>query len=214
MKKKIIIISAVIVFAIILIIILNVTANKTDRLLNMYKKMSNNQNFTFSMEEVNEDFPYTVTTMQRGTDVSINMYSGGEHMTTLVVDGHAYYIIHSDKEYYDYGEDRTDIADSVLFWLEDITQKTYNTGKEEIDGKIYYYEEYDDEKAQFIIYADPNEASSIKTRFYFEKNELKYIKNIITTDDEVFEELIKIELKYDIDESLFEIPDDYAEIET
>ena len=76
MKKKIIIISAVIVFAIILIIILNVTANKTDRLLNMYKKMSNNQNFTFSMEEVNEDFPYTVTTMQRGTDVSINMYSG------------------------------------------------------------------------------------------------------------------------------------------
>ena len=42
-------------------------------------------------------------------------------------------------------------------------------------------------------------------------NNLCYIKNIIVSEDEKQEELIKTDLKYKVDENLFDIPDDYAE---
>ena len=52
-----------------------------------------------------------------------------------------------------------------------------------------------------------NEAD-IKTRFYFDKNgDLTYIKTIYGEE----EELLKVSLEKNVDDSIFEIPSDYAE---
>ena len=61
------------------------------------------------------------------------------------------FIMHSDKEYYDNGEEKIE-SDIVLSSLKSITQKQYTTGKEDINGKSYYYEEYENENMDFIIF--------------------------------------------------------------
>ena len=60
---------------------------------------------------------------------------------------------------------------------------------------------------------DVNEEGNIKTRFYYDDGEIAYIKNIIEQDQETIEELVKVKCNFDAEDSLFEIPEDYAEIE-
>ena len=186
--------------------------NGDSKLLKLYKTIQENQNFSFSMEEHNDEIQYKVLMAQRGTDICIDMYSDGEHTTTLVLAKESYYIMHDEQEYYDFGEEDID-ADIVITGLDEITQKEYISGKEQIDGKNYYYEEYENEGGNFIIFADADEISKIKTRFYFDKEKLVYIKNIVTDEDGEHEEIIKTNIIYEVDESLFKLPEDYAEVE-
>ena len=59
--------------------------------------------------------------------------------------------------------------------------------------------------------------SSVKTRFYFDKNELVYLKTIYDVINEETgertqeEELQTVKVEYEVEESIFEIPADYAE---
>ena len=46
------------------------------------------------------------------------------------------------------------------------------------------------------------------TRFYFDNGNLVFIKNKILNE----EELLKVDIRYDSDDSLFEIPEEYAEL--
>ena len=138
------------------------------------------------------------------------MYSDEEHTTTLILDNKSYYLMHKDKEYYDNGEEKVE-SDIVLSGLKNISQKQYTTGKEELNGKTYYFEEYENENMDFIIFANINESSKVKTRFYFNGNKICFIKNFIESEDGSQEELIKVTLKYEVDDSLFAIPEDYAE---
>lgn len=203
---------------IILIIVLLIIAlisifkgEKTSKVNNMYDKIKKSQKYTFSMEENTTEIKYKVSMAQRGTDVSIDMYSDEEHTTTLILENKSYFIMHDDKEYYDYGEEKIE-SDIIISSLNNITKKEYTSGKEEINGVDYYYEEYDNEDMDFIIFANINESSKVRTRFYFNGNNLCYIKNLIESKDGNQEELINVALKYDIDDSLFKIPEDYAEI--
>lgn len=203
---------------IILIIVLLIIAlisifkgEKTSKVNNMYDKIKKSQKYTFSMEENTTEIKYKVSMAQRGTDVSIDMYSDEEHTTTLILENKSYFIMHDDKEYYDYGEEKIE-SDIIISSLNNITKKEYTSGKEEINGVDYYYEEYDNEDMDFIIFANINESSKVKTRFYFNGNNLCYIKNLIESEDGNQEELINVALKYDIDDSLFKIPEDYAEV--
>ncbi len=47
-----------------------------------------------------------------------------------------------------------------------------------------------------------------KTRFYFDGDKLVYIKTIIGDKQEV----LKVDLSYNVDSKLFEIPSDYQEM--
>lgn len=87
-------------------------------------------------------------------------------------------------------------------------------GKEKINGKELYYEEYNNENMDFIIYANVNEMSKAKIRFYFENGKIAYIKNIISVENQetTIQELLKISFENKIDENIFKIPEDYAEI--
>ena len=193
---------------------INLILNK-DKVREMYQKMSEEKNFIFSMEEQGDDFKYKVVMAQKGANISIDSSTEEDHTTTLILDKDVFYIDHTNEEYYydtEYGVEDID-TDIILSSLNAITQNEYVSGKEEIDGVSYDYQEYLDEDANFVIYADYNEDSSVKTRFYFENNEIKYIKNIIEFEEDKQEELIKVDLSYQVDDSTFEIPSDYAEVE-
>ena len=207
-KATIVSISIVVLFVIALAFIIN--GKRTSNVKSIYNKMQKSQKYTFSMEETSTDINYKVSMAQRGEDVSIDMYSDEEHTTTLILDNKSYYIMHNDKEYYDNGEEKVE-SDIVLSGLRSISQKQYTTGKEELNGKTYYFEEYENENMDFIIFANINESSKVKTRFYFNGNNICFIKNFIESEDGNQEELIKVTLKYEVDDSLFAIPEDYAE---
>lgn len=207
-KATIVSISIVVLFVIGLALIIN--EKKTSNVKSLYDKMQKSQKYTFSMEETSTDINYKVSMAQRGEDVSIDMYSDEEHTTTLILDNKSYYLMHKDKEYYDNGEEKVE-SDIVLSGLKNISQKQCTTGKEELNGKTYYFEEYENENMDFIIFANINESSKVKTRFYFNGNKICFIKNFIESEDGSQEELIKVTLKYEVDDSLFAIPEDYAE---
>ena len=207
-KATIVSISIVVLFVIALAFIIN--GEKTSKVKSIYDKMQKSQKYSFSMEETSTDINYKVSMAQRGENVSIDMYSDEEHTTTLILDNKSYYIMHNDKEYYDNGEEKVE-SDIVLSSLRNMSQKQYTTGKEELNGKTYYFEEYENENMDFIIFANINESSKVKTRFYFNGNTICFIKNFIESDDGNQEELIKVTLKYEVDDSLFTIPEDYAE---
>ena len=207
-KATIVSISIVVLFVIGLALIIN--GKQTSKVKNIYDKMQKSQKYTFSMEETSTDINYKVSMAQRGEDISIDMYSNEEHTTTLILDNKSYYLMHKDKEYYDNGEEKVE-SDIVLSGLKNISQKQYTTGKEELNGKTYYFEEYENENMDFIIFANINESSKVKTRFYFNGNKICFIKNFIESEDGSQEELIKVTLKYEVDDSLFAIPEDYAE---
>lgn len=211
-KKKLIIFGAIILILLIIAFILIFKKEKTNRVSNLYKQICYNQNFTFTMEEVSEDINYKVLMAQRGTDISINMYSEDEHTTTLVIDEGAYFIMHNIKEYYNYGEEEVD-SDIVIKGLYEMSKKQYAIGKEEIQGKTYYYEEFKNDGEDFIIFANSSENNSITTRFYFDGDKIVYIKNIAHNGNEEQEELLKTDLVFNIDDKLFQIPEDYAEVE-
>ena len=210
MSKKTIIVVSIIVFFLILAVVFILKGDQKDRVKNMLDKIQKSQNFTFSMEENTSEINYKVSMAQRGKDVSIDMYSDEEHTTTLVLENESYYIMHNDKEYYDFGDEKVD-SDLIISSLENIIKSEHISGKEEIFGTTYYYEEFNNEDMDFIIYANINESSTVKTRFYFKGNNICYIKNIVNSEDENQEELIKTDLIYKVDDKLFVIPEDYAE---
>ena len=210
MSKKTIIVAISIIFLLIIALILIINGEKKSRVKKMYEKILKSQEYTFSMEETTTEINYKVSMAQRGKDVSIDMYSDEEHTTTLILENKSYFVMHNEKEYYDYGEEKID-SDIVLSSLKNITNKQFEKGKEEINGNTLYYEEYENEDMDFIIFANINESSNVKTRFYFNGNDICYIKNIVESEDGNQEELIKTKLKFEIDEAVFVIPEDYAE---
>lgn len=186
---------------------------KKNRTKNMYKKIFSVDNYTFTIEEgLSSENKFIISKM--GENKSLDLTSEGEHTTTLVKDGYAYFIMHNKEEYYIFeNEDMSEIEANILEDdLNIIEDSNYLTGKEKIYGKTYYYEEYENLDSFIMRGATLEEDSNLKTRFYFEGDKIVYIKTIIYNGNEEQEEILKIDLKFSPDEDLFEIPKSYAEL--
>ena len=211
MKKSVKIILGIIVILVVAIIIKYVINNNDkDMLASLYSTMSNSEEFTFTMEVVDSSIPYTLSVAQSGENMNIDMISEDARTSTLLLDGYIYYILHDEKEYSLINEDSE--GNIIIEALSNIYESEYEKGKEEIYGTKYYYEEYNDCYDFTVLLAiDTNDTN--KTRFYFDDEDLVYIKTI-TIDDEgnQEEELLNVTISYEADSSLFEIPSDYAEI--
>ena len=129
------------------------------------------------------------------------------HTTTLVKDNNTYLILHDRKEYYVY--EQNNVEQNILTdGIKEVVDKDFTTGEEKVKGKKYDYEEYNGSTMFMITNTLELNEADIKTRFYFDKNgNLTYIKTIYGED----EELLKVNLEKDVDDSIFEIPSDYAE---
>ena len=211
--KMILILVAVIIILTILMFALG--SSPSDLTINMYKKINNSQNYTITLKGREDDeYSYTISIAQRGTDISIDMISKSDdeeqHTTTLLEDENVYTIMHNDKEYETMSSKDIE-ADILIPEMKDIDEKTYQKGKEKVNGKTYYYEEYKG-ISTFLMLIDADNEEIVKTRFYYDGDKLVYIKNMIDQDGEKLEELIQAECNYEVNENLFEIPEDYAEV--
>ncbi len=132
----------------------------------------------------------------------------GDSSKMLVKDGNSYLLLEDEKVYYTYQNNETDL-ERILLQLEEAKEKQYKEGKEKIEGKEYRYEEYEG-ISEFLMKEDisTEEEQKAKTRFYFNKDQLVYIKTIIGNEQEI----LKVEMSDKVDDKLFEIPSEYKEI--
>ena len=209
MKKKNIIKSVIAILIVIAIIILisKITGNKdanARRLAQLYNELNTNQTYLFEMEQSDDN---KTIMAKKGDKTIIDQYSKDSHTTTIVKDNNTYLVLHDREEYYVY--EQNNVEQSILTdGLREIVDKEFITGEEKINGKKYSYEEYAG-STMFMISSilDVNE-EDIKTRFYFDNDDnLVYIRTIKGAK----QELLKIKIEKEVNDSIFEIPSNYAE---
>ena len=190
--------------------IINSKSSDEQKLAKIYEDLNSSQSYYFQMERNSNN---KIIMAQKGDKTVIDQYSKeGEnstqsHTTTLIKDNNTYLILHDRKEYYVYEENNVDQT-ILLDGIKEIMNKDFSRGNEKVRGKKYNYEEYNGSSIFMISNTLNIEENEVKTRFYFDKKDnLVYIKTINGEDTE----LLKINITQDVDDSIFDIPSDYAE---
>jgi len=215
MKKKSIIILIIIATIIALgfvIYYININ-NKENKLNKLYEKIFNAKEYICTIEDNENNF---ILIAKKGEKYLIEKKSQKkldeqgkeveeEYTSTLVKDNQMYYILHNREEYYTYANSGKQ-EDILLEELKTIIDgKLYQKGREKVNGRKYNYEEYD---GIFIFSNEIDTDVDLKTKFYFKRNNLSYMKTVIGEKQKIR----RIEIKYEVNDSLFEIPSTYAEV--
>jgi len=212
MKKKsiIILIIVVIIVAVIGVTIFFINKhNNQSKLQSIYEKISSGQDYICIIEEnennkiiyAKKGEKYLTETISKQADSN----EEAEHTATIINEDKMYLVLHNREEYYTYprGDNKENI---FLDEMNQIVSENYQNGKEKVNGKNYNFEEY---KGVFVY---PNETISEEekqtTKFYFKGNELTYMKIEMGNKQKIR----KIEIKFDVDDNIFEIPSNYAEV--
>ena len=157
---------------------------------------------TFQLDDNNK---YTVS--RKGDVANIDTYNNGDHTTNIIRDGNTYLLMYSTKRYYTYQNNVTGLGELPNQLNEMIQNQQPEKGQEKIDGHNYRYEEYKG-VSDFLMNIDENVIEeNTNTRFYFDGDDLKYIQTIMEDKSE----LIRVEVSYDVDDTIFEIPSDFEE---
>ena len=206
-KKMIRLIITILVIISIVIVILKLTDKKEEaikRLSNLYEQLNTSQTYLFEWEQSEN----TKTIMAKKEEQTIiDDYSENAHSTTIVKDNNTYLVLHDREEYYVY-EGNTVEQNILTEGLREIVEKEFTTGTEKVKGQKYSYEEYNGSTMFMSASTLDINDEEIKTRFYFDKDDnLVYIRTIIGVN----QELLKVKLKTEVDDSMFEIPSNYAE---
>lgn len=212
-KNKIILISVILITVLAIIIgMVIVLVNKNDskepqvgnsKTINLYNTLSNKESYSFTTElDDNNKMNYT----KKDNMAYINDKYDGDDSEYIIKEGNTYLVDNSKKVYYTYQNNETDL-NKVETALEDIKDLEYIQDTEEIEGKKYKYEEYSQVTDFLFKDIDESEEMEVKTRFYFDGNKLVYIKTIVAD----YQELLKVDISYKVDENLFKIPSDYIE---
>ena len=190
--------------------IINSKSSDEQKLAKIYEDLNSSKSYYFQMERNSNN---KIIMAQKGDKTIIDQYSKeGEnstqtHTTTLIKDNNTYLILHDRKEYYVYEENNVDQT-ILLDGIKEIMNKDFSRGNEKVRGKKYNYEEYNGSSIFMISNTLNIDENEVKTRFYFDKKDnLVYIKTINGEDTE----LLKINITQDVDDSIFDIPSDYAE---
>ena len=172
----------------------------------IYEKMLQGEIYTFSLtlDENNKTI-----TARNGDNARIDFYQNAVHTTDIIKEGATYRLIHNDKQYFEYPSNTIELTNLLRKFERTKEDVTPQKGKETIEGKNYYYEEYKG-TAEFLTQGkagvDLTEAS---TKFYYDDDSLIYIKTTVKEK----EELLKVEMSYTTQGTSFEIPSDYEKIE-
>lgn len=212
-NKRIFFIVVILIIIGIIFGIIKLVGNKEDKiqkLAKIYEELNNNQTYLFEMEQNSNN---KTIMAKKGNETIIDQYSKDSkskvesHTTTLVKDNNTYLILHDREEYYVYQQNNVE-QNILTDGIKDVIDREYTTGEEKVRGKKYKYEEYNGSTMFMITNTLELDESSIKTRFYFDNSgKLTYIKTIYGEDSE----LLKVKLENSVDDSLFEIPANYAE---
>ena len=210
-KKKIVLNIAIVIFVLIIIAGLigyfaSKENNKEDvaRLNQLYEsfKSKNSYSFTTTLDDDNKMYYAT-----KEDKTYINTIYKGNESKFIIRDGNTYLIKDDRETYYTYNNNETDLK-KIEVELNSIKNLVSNKGTEKIENKAYQYEEYEVLTTfSMMDTSDIGETEKVKTRFYFKGDNLVYIKTIVGQK----EELLKVDISYNIDEKLFEIPSNYKE---
>lgn len=212
-NKRIFFIVVILIIIGIIFGIIKLVGNKEDKiqkLAKIYEELNNNQTYLFEMEQNSNN---KTIMAKKGNETIIDQYSKDSeskvesHTTTLVKDNNTYLILHDREEYYVYQQNNVE-QNILTDGIKDVIDREYTTGEEKVRGKKYKYEEYSGSTMFMISNTLEIDESEIKTRFYFDNNgNLTYIKTIYGEESE----LLKVKLEDNVEDSLFEIPVNYAE---
>ena len=168
-----------------------IEVNNEEKLAKIYEKMLQDETYKISIK-LNDDNQYTIA---RKKDMAyIDSYIEGRHTNNIVKDGNTYLLMYGTKKYYVYKYNQLQLTEFT------------NELKEKIDGKTYSYEEYS-KTSNFIMSEENINGENVVTRFYFDGDDLKYIKTIINDKTE----LLQVDLSYEVDDNIFQIPSDFVE---
>lgn len=212
-NKRIPLVVVILIIICIIFIVCKLIGGKEDKsqkLAKIYEKLYNSQSYLFEMEQNSNN---KTIMAKKGNKTIIDQYSKDSetkvesHTTTLVKDNNTYLILHDREEYYVYQQNNVE-QNILTDGIKEIIDKEYTTGEEKVRGKKYKYEEYSGSTMFMISNTLEIDESEIKTRFYFDNNgNLTYIKTIYGEESE----LLKVKLEDNVEDSLFEIPVNYAE---
>ena len=210
-KHKLFITSICIIVAIIIVVLIVyiVTKNQEEsasknRLANMYERMIQDETYSITFQ-LNDNNKYTVS--RKGDAANIDTYNDGKHTTDIIKDGNTYLLMYSTKRYYTYQNNVTGLGELPNQLNEIIQSQEPEKGQEKIDGSNYRYEEYKG-VSDFLMNTDEDfSEENTNTRFYFDGDNLEYIKTIMEDKSE----LISVDVSYDVNDNIFEIPSDFQE---
>ena len=215
-RNKIILIATIIVLVIAgiagIIYLLNYYKNDSasesneniSKIAKLYNELIEKKEYTYTATPNSDNYKQLYAKKDDNVAYIDTIYEGNE-LKFLIKDGNSYLLKDTDKSYFIYPNNQTDLnkVTDVLLILKD---DEHTDGEEEISGKKYKYEEYS-QTTNLAIKEIEDVENNGKTRFYFDKDKLVYIKTIIGN----YSELLKIEINYKIDNNLFEIPSDYTQ---
>ena len=176
----------------------------TSKVSKLYDELAEKEAYSFTTKlDENSQVYYA----KKGDVAYIASSYQGDSSKMLVKDGNSYLLLEDEKVYYTYQNNETDL-ERILLQLEEAKEREYVEGKERIEGKEYNYEEYEG-VSEFLMKEDVStaEEQKAKTRFYFNKDQLVYIKTMIGNEQEI----LKVEMSDKVDDKLFEIPSEYSE---
>lgn len=212
-KKKIILIS---VIAVVIILIVagivwylignnknsdtTLYSNETSNINKIYDTLQAKENFSFKLTLDDNNYMYYVKSNNMAyTDTVYN----GKQSKYIIKDGNSYLVDDETKASYTYLNNQTKL-NMVINQLEEIKKLDYKKGKEKINGKNYSYEEYTG-VTNFAMGDFTKDSQDVKTRIYYDGDEIVYIKTI----EGEKQETLKVEISYDVNQSLFQIPENY-----
>lgn len=215
-KKKIIIISVISIIVLALIIGIAIflinrynseesqSYSGDTRIARLYDRLNKEKMFSFTttIDDNNKEI------YAKSSDAAyIDTIYEGEESKFVIKDGNSYLLNDENKIYYTYQNNEIDL-NRVIEQLEEVKDTELVEGTENIEGKEYNYEEYSGFTSFAFKLSDEGNTDNMKTRFYFDGDNLVYIKTITSNT----QELLKVEISDDVDENLFEIPSDYREM--
>ena len=210
-KKKIIISISVVVAIIVIGVVIFLLARQAqesaneNKLAKMRDRMMQSQNYQISFT-LNDDNHYTVS--RSGDMVNVDNYNSGNHTTDIVKDGNTYLLMYNTQMYYTYQNNTTEVNELPNALNDIIQSQEPEKGEEEIDGKKYRYEEYKGTSYFLLDMENQLSEDETNTRFYFDGDDLKYIRTIMGEESE----LIQVDVSYtNVDSNLFEIPEEFEE---
>ena len=168
----------------------------------LYETLQTSSVFSFELTSDSGNHKYYA----KSNDIAyIDTIYDDEETKYIIKDGNTYFLVDDTKTYYTYSNNQTNL-NMVTRGLERIKDLEYQTGREKINNKNYYYEEYTG-LTDFAMGDFTEDSEDVKTRFYFDNDELVYIKTI--EGDK--QELLEVNISYDVDQNSFQIPSDYNE---
>ena len=213
-KRKTIMISivaVVIIFVIatIAVIVLNQKNEEENQKIivsELYNKLQQNDKYTITTTLDDNNRMYYA---KNESMAYLSSITNGDELELLVKDGNTYLIKDDEEIYYTYQNNETELS-RITTQLEELSSQKFEKKKKKIEGKTYNYNEYyslTDFAIQDITNGDNQEEQNAKTRFYYDNDKLVYIKTIIGDN----QELLKVDISYDVDNDLFNIPSNYEE---